>query len=68
MKQTQQLKQRWADCLEGLRRAYKKGGGGFGVFVPSRIDLPDGRSVTVDAACFKGSQDIDYLISAGLLK
>jgi hypothetical protein len=29
MKQTQQLKQRWADCLEGLRRAYKKGGGGF---------------------------------------
>ncbi len=54
-----------------LGRSYairKKGGGGFGVFVPTRIDLSDGRSVPVDPSCFKGSQDIDHLIAAGLLK
>ncbi len=60
-----------ASSVDLLGRAYairKKGGGGFGVFVPTRIDLPDGRTVSVDPSCFKGSQDIDHLISAGLLK
>ena len=54
-----------------LGRSYairKKGGGGFGVFVPTRIDLPGGGFATVDPACFKGSRDIDQLISAGFLK
>ena len=60
-----------SSSVDLLGRSYairKKGGGGFGVFVPTRIDLPGGRSVTVDPSCFKGSQDIDHLVSAGLLK
>ncbi len=60
-----------SSSVDLLGRSYairKKGGGGFGVFVPTRIDLPGGRSLAVDPLCFKGSQDIDHLISAGLLK
>lgn len=57
-------------AVDLLGRAYavnKSGGGGFGVFVPTRIDLPDGSAVAVDSACFAESRDIAALTEAGIL-
>lgn len=59
-----------ADEVDLLGRAYairRQGGGGFGVFVPVGIDLPDGRTIAVDPACFAGSADIDHLMASGQL-
>jgi hypothetical protein len=59
------------DSVDILGRAFairREGGGSFGVFVPIRIDLPDGGNVAVDPSCFAGSPDIDYLIAATQLR
>ncbi|NOY69159.1 MAG: hypothetical protein GXP53_06655 [Deltaproteobacteria bacterium] len=61
--------------MDLLGRAYavkRKGGGGFAVFVPIRVDLPGdlpgGRTVRIDPSCFAGNGDVAALIAAGILR
>lgn len=57
-----------ADVLGSVYAVNRKGGGAFGVFVPSRVDFGADRSVVIDPlACFKGEKDIEALNRAGIL-
>lgn len=57
-----------ADVLGTVYAVNQKGGGSFGVFVPTQVDFDAGDSVRIDAlACFQGEKDITALNRAGIL-
>jgi len=59
-----------ASSVDVLGKAYainRQGGGRFGVFVPVSLDTRDGRTVSIDPACFRGQADVAALQVAGLL-